>query len=238
MTSWDIIIDPPASGKENMLKDLRLFEDFEAGKIPPTLRIYSWKAPCVTVGYSQGEDCVFSATDKPLPYIKKGTWEVVKRPTGGGIVFHNTAEVTYSLVMDKNDPILPKGLIPAYSKISEAVVCALSKIGIDAEIRDSKFDSRNSRRHRTSDIGHRTQNVCFSWPQKYEIVYDNKKIVGSAQKRCKKALLQQGSIFVRNELGGELANQAISVEEILGRQIGFKELSDALVQGFKEVLGI
>ena len=33
--------------------DLKLFHDFERGRIPSTLRIYSWQPRCVSHGYAQ-----------------------------------------------------------------------------------------------------------------------------------------------------------------------------------------
>lgn len=221
METWQLIVTPKLSGSENMQRDLRMFGDFEKGLIPSTLRIYSWKPKSISLGYSQDAGGLVDG----LMAKEKG-WDIVKRPTGGGIVFHNEAEVTYSLVTAIDNPILPKGLIPSYKKISEAVVCALESVGVRAGI------------VRTQNTEHGAQNtgLCFSYPAEYEIVVDEKKIVGSAQKRGKRALLQQGSIFVRNTAnGGEQG--AVSVEDILGRKVGFDELGKALIMGFEKELG-
>ena len=222
MTSWQLIITPKLSGEQNMQYDLKMFDDFEKDNISSTLRIHSWKPKCISYGYSQKMD---SLLDCKL--ARKQGWDIVKRPTGGGIVFHNEAEVTYSLVTAIDNPKLPKGLVPSYAKISEAVVYALKSVGVKARIA------------RIQNTEHRTQNtgLCFSYPAEYEIVVDGKKIVGSAQKRGKRALLQQGSIFVRNTAnGGEQGG--VSVKEILGRKVAFDELSSALINGFKVELGI
>jgi len=224
--------------------DLSLFEQFEKGEIPSTLRIYSWKPKCITLGYAQkmerwiGEKAR-KGKESDEGSIGVGGWDVVKRPTGGGIVFHNEAEVTYSIVTSLDNPILPKGLIPAYKKLSEAVVYALGEIGIKAEIGEEKLDSRQSK------IENRNH-LCFSFPAEYEIVVDGKKIVGSAQKRGKKALLQQGSIFVSptpKEAFSVLKSvqnnlNAISVEEVLGRKVPFDEMAKALTKGFQKSLGL
>lgn len=197
-----------------MQADLKLFNEFEQGSIPSTLRIYSWKPKCISFGHSQ-------------EIIKMDGWDIVKRPTGGGTVFHNEAEVTYSLVTDPNNPTLPKGMIPSYKKISEAVVNALNSIKVPAEIRPSYINLKNP-----------NSSLCFAYPAEYEVVVDGKKIVGSAQKRGKKTLLQQGSIFVkRTEIEG-FSENAISIEDILGRKIGFNELKAALTAGFSKILGI
>jgi len=235
MTS-QLIKSPNLSGSANMQTDLKLFYDFENGLIPSTLRIYSWKPKCISLGYSQEiNELIDEAKAKDLG------WDVVKRPTGGGIVFHNEAEVTYSLVTAIDNPRLPKGLASSYKRISEAVIVGLNKIGIMAQIRNPKSEIRNK-----SEIQNTKSQLCFSYPTEYEIVVGGKKIVGSAQKRGRKALLQQGTIFVRQtpqEAFSVLKRphqklDAVSVEEVVGREIGFEELSEALVKGFEEVFDI
>ncbi|MFC1568520.1 biotin/lipoate A/B protein ligase family protein [Candidatus Margulisiibacteriota bacterium] len=231
MDAWQLILTREVPGLVNMQTDLRLFNELEAGQIPSTLRLYSWRPNCISLGYSQK---IVEEID--VRKAAKLGWDVVQRPTGGGIVFHNEAEVTYSLVTDIDNPKLPKGLVPAYKKISEAIVCALKTVGVTAKIA------------RTQNTEHGTRNtgLCFEYPAEYEIVSNNQKIVGSAQKRGKKALLQQGSIFVRDtkkELFSVLRNpyneqMAVSVEDVLGREVGFAELSKALISGFEEGLGV
>lgn len=228
MDVWQLIKSPKLSGSANMQYDLKLFSDFEQGIIPSTLRIYSWKPKCISLGYSQDKERLID-TEMAM----KMGWDVVKRPTGGGIVFHNEAEVTYSLVTEIDNPVFPKGLVPSYKKISEAIIVALGKLGVNSEIRHSSFEIRHSQ-------------LCFSYPAEYEIVVDGKKLVGSAQKRGKRVLLQQGSIFARKTdprafsvLKEEYDDvNAVSLEEILGREVGFNEMGNALEKGFEEKLGI
>ncbi len=223
-----MIVSPKLSGRDNMKLDIGRFNAFEAGNASSSLRIYSWRPKCISLGYSQ-------IIEREIDEVKACElgWDILKRPTGGGIVFHNEAEVTYSLVTSFDDPVLPKGLVPSYKKISEAVAFGLKKLGVMAEIGDRKSEAKGPV-------------LCFSYPAEYEIVADGKKIVGSAQKRGKIALLQQGSIFVRKTDESALSLlkkphenlNAVSVEEVLDREVPFVELSGALVKGFKEILSI
>jgi len=236
MDNWQLRLEPGRSGRENMDADLQLFHGLEAGRIPPTLRVYSWRPQCISLGHAQrAEEEIDTDRARALG------WDVVERPTGGGIVFHNAAEVTYSLVMDKDDPVLPKGLVSSYKKISEAIVKALQSLGVDAKILNTKHEILNKSQARNS----KSQNqLCFSYPAEYEVVVGGRKIVGAAQKRGRKALLQQGSIFVRRtppDVFSVLKREyddlnAISIEEVLGRELGFDEITAALVKGFKECL--
>jgi len=233
LKNWQFVEFPPLPGIINMQVDVMSFQGFELGDIPPTIRVFAWQKPCISLGYSQ-------KIEEEIDQQKAAQlgWDVVQRPTGGGIVFHNTAEVTYSLVMDKDDPLLPKGLVPAYKKISEAIVWALGEVGIKAELQTSNLKLQNK-----SQIKNDKSQLCFSYPAEYEVVYRGKKIVGSAQKRGKRALLQQGSIFVRPNPPEVYAilkkeydcEKAISVEEVLGRPVDFQELSRAIRSGFEKV---
>lgn len=244
MTPWQLILSSALSGQANMDLDLKLFNDFEKGSISSALRIYSWKPNCVSLGYSQK---VKKEVD--LDRAKTLGWDVVKRPTGGGIVFHNEAEVTYSLVTSIDNPVLPKGLVPSYKKISDAVVYGLNQLGLHAQIRNPiprlRSGQESEIRNKSKILNPKSQ-LCFSYPAEYEIVVDGRKIVGSAQKRGRKALLQQGSIFVRRTphdafslLKRQYENvDAVSLEEILGRTPPHEELSIALINGFQETFGI
>lgn len=236
MECWQLVKTPPLPGQVNMEVDLVTFKGFEDGEVSSTLRIYSWNPKCISLGYSQKIE-----QEIDLEKARALGWDVVTRPTGGGIVFHNEAELTYSLVTAIDNPILPEGMIPSYKKISGAVVCGLRMLGIPAEIQSSKIKLQNN-----TKVQNPKPQLCFSYPAEYEIVVAGKKIVGSAQKRGKRALLQQGSIFVKNidqKVFSVLqkANKeynAVCLEDILGEVVGFKRLSNALVAGFKESLAI
>lgn len=237
MTQWKLIIDR-LDGQSNMQKDIKLFNDVENSTDTSILRIYSWSKPCISLGYSQKID-----EEIDISKAKEMGWDVVVRPTGGGIVFHNESEVTYTLITSIDNPILPKGLVPSYKKISEAIVVALRNIGIRSEILNTKYETLNKSKTQNSNF---KTNLCFSYPTEYEIVVDGKKIVGSAQKRGKKALLQQGSIFMSptdEQVFSVLKkpyeeHNAVSVEEILGRKVGLDEMAEALKRGFNEIFGI
>lgn len=213
-----------------MKRDLSNFYDCEKNCRRSVLSVYSWSKPCISLGYSQKIE-----EEVDLIKAKELGWDVVARPTGGGIVFHNTHEVTYSLAARIDCPAFPSGLIPSYMKISEAIVAALRTVGITAQISKKKAVSRK-----------RTANLCFSYPAEYEIVVEGKKIVGSAQKRGRIAMLQQGSVFmspIERAVFTVLkkpfqAHNAVSVEEVLGKKIAFDEMADALIEGFNNVLGI
>ncbi|MCX5726819.1 MAG: lipoate--protein ligase family protein [Candidatus Saganbacteria bacterium] len=203
--------------------DRDLFKKFEKNLIPPTLRIYRWKAPCISVGYFQRiEGTIDHEKGRELGI------DIVKRPTGGGILLHNEVEVTYSIVASLNGD-----MIDAYKRISQAVISGLKKLGINAELSANKNSGFTE--------------LCYSFPASYEITFQGKKLVGAAQRKGRRGFLQQGSIFVENDmekLFSVLKNKnnepvkVTSIKEILGKVPDFKKMKDCLISGFKEAIRI
>ena len=189
-----IILSPKTPGSINMATDWKLFQDFEKGLSPPTLRIYSWQPKCVSLGYSQDPGKI-----SELEEWQEEGWDIVKRPTGGGIVFHDLNEVSYTVVMPRT-----KEWREAYRLISKAVVTGFKSLGIEVVTRNSEFGIRNSE-------------LCFETLNGYEITYKGEKLVGQAQRLGKKGLLQQGTIKT------EILDREISFEDLSGALVrGFK----------------
>ncbi len=90
----------------------------------------------------------------------------------------------------------------------------------------------------------KSNNPCFSFPTQNEIEVNNKKIVGSAQKRDKYALLQHGSIPFSMDYN-LYANGANSRALIISRSmttikeisdISKQELSMSIINEFRELI--
>lgn len=172
---WQIISDGKKAGSYNMEEDLHIYKEAKT----PRVRIYGWDKPCISLGYSQNID-----EEIDLELAGKNGIEIIKRPTGGGIAFHTTDDIAYSVVAPIE--MLPKGLGPSYLFISEIIVSALKKTGIDCGIEHIKREN----------LGKNRASLCFSTVMPHEITYNGKKLVGSAQKRGRHYLLQQGAISV------------------------------------------
>lgn len=207
-----------------MSEDLALYNAAEAGLLTnPTVRIYGWKNDCISLGYSQTPD-----KELYIDNCKKHGIEIVKRPTGGGLVLHNPYEITYSVISMKLW-MSDQGLIQSFSYISEAVIECLKCLGIDAEMSNTR--QKGFARY------------CNMFPATHEIVFEGKKLVGSAQKRGRRALLQQGSVTVKKSgIGPErlirgysrdFEVKSTSIHEIKGSTPAYKELQGALSDGFR-----
>jgi lipoate-protein ligase A len=234
---WRLILSEPLSGPENMAVDGAILEGIERGSSPPTLRLYRWDPPCLSLGYSQP----FQDVD-PVRLRERG-WDIVRRPTGGRGILH-TDELTYSVIGPRKDPRLEGGLMDSYQRLSRALFQALRYLGLPVEI------------HAGKDPEAYHQPVCFENPSDFEITAHGKKIIGSAQARKKMGILQHGSL----PLGGDLTRitevltysskeerqraartlnqKAATVESILGSEITWDQACQAFISGFQETLNL
>lgn len=166
------------AGAYNMQLDVELVHKLQEKAIQPVFRLYGWQPWCVSVGYHQNHDHISSSECS-----KKGI-ELVRRPTGGRAVLHAN-EVTYSIITycDNQQEY--------YKNIHTLLLGALQKYSSDITFEKNHHDFRGFRR-----INPEMSKMCFTSSARYELKYQGKKIVGSAQRMYKNILLQHGSILL------------------------------------------
>jgi lipoate-protein ligase A len=172
---WRLLVDPrPATGWWNMAVDEVLLAGAAAGG-PPTLRLYRWRGPWLSLGYGQ-----VPSPDR-LRACRAAGVGVVRRATGGRAVLHG-ADLTYAVAAPAH--LLPDGLEPTYRALSEVLRRALRALGVEAE---------RAAAARPPDAFD-----CFAAPAAEELCVGGRKLVGSAQRRVGGptggAVLQHGSI--------------------------------------------
>lgn len=174
-----LLIDPPLEGAENMGRDEALLEGVGRYDTPPTLRLYRWNQPTISLGYFQPYD-EFRRLPPPA-----GRLPVVRRPTGGGAILHDL-ELTYSLTLPAGDPLLALSPGALYRKMHEVIAEALRVLGIEPRRRgDCRGDSV-----RTGPF------FCFARQHCDDLVLGERKLAGSAQRRTHAGVLQHGSVVV------------------------------------------
>jgi len=120
MSTMRLIVNKAQDAITNMAIDEAIMKH---GK--PTLRLYEWSPPAVSIGYFQSltaEVDVEKCTENGI--------DVVRRITGGGAVFHEH-ELTYSFIMPENR--VPANIVESYKTICGAVVNGLKLCGLDAQ---------------------------------------------------------------------------------------------------------
>ena len=200
----------------------------------PTLRLYTWFPSAVSIGYFQS---ISSAVN--ISKCREAGIDVVRRPTGGRAVLHDQ-EITYSICGSSQEcPKLGNSVGETYRQVSLAFLEALKVLGIKAEWTRS-----------IPKLGKgETYKPCFVSSSRFEIVVENKKLIGSAQRRFGQVFLQHGSIPLKenrkslafflpesrdaDRIDSLLKDHSVSIEELLGRRIDIHGIVKAIKLGFE-----
>jgi lipoate-protein ligase A len=174
-SSLHVYLDNSAhSAAMNMAIDEALLEQ----AVVPSIRFYRWQSPALSFGY-------FGKFSDIASYAGKRA--LVRRWTGGGIVFHGD-DLTYSIVIPASAAAFGESSISIYEKIHCALADVLNGIGEGAELVGSaRCADRTPQRSVPT-------NSCFANPVRADVMIDGRKIAGAAQRRTRKGLLHQGSI--------------------------------------------
>jgi lipoate-protein ligase A len=175
--TWRLIESGMCPAPYNMALDESIATFVRKGAASPTLRLYGWDRPSLSIGSFQ------NTSDINIAYCRAKGIPIVRRPTGGRAILHDK-ELTYSFSVRTVSGPFSKGLLDSYRRISAAFSLAFGKIGIPVDTK--------KQREKGSVLG--GSPLCFQSSSFGEILIDNKKAVGSAQKRWDDGLLQQGSI--------------------------------------------
>jgi lipoate-protein ligase A len=223
-----------------MAVDEAILEATVEGNVPPTLRLYAWQPPCLSLGYAQ------PVADVDKERLAGLGWELVRRPTGGRAILH-TDELTYAVIGPQREPRLQGSILESYQRISQALLAALRLLGLPAQAHALQSENPN---------GDAKGPVCFEVPSNYEIIVYGKKLVGSAQARKREGVLQHGTLPLwgdltritqalcfkdENERGGavgRLKARATTVEEILRYRVPWDEAAQAFVSAFEQELAL
>jgi len=232
--TWRLVVDGDLPGARNMAWDVAMLEAVSIGESPPTLRLYGWDPPCLTLGRHQGLD----AAD--LDFCSREGIDVVRRPTGGRALLHHL-ELTYSVVAPLGTGPLPRALQEAYRLICEALVRAMGSLGVEAELTGGEVNLELP--------NPRTNIPCFEAPAGGEVVVRGRKLVGSAMRAHAGTILQHGAIVLdwdgRLQAGSMglvddngLRPHITTLRHELGRAPVRAEVHEAVVTAISEVLGV
>lgn len=184
----------------------------------PILRLYVFSRPTVTVGYFQK---ISEVVD--LDYASREGIDVVRRPTGGGAVYHDPhGEITYSVVIP--EAAAPEDIVESFKFLSSGVVEAARLLSVPAE-----FVPLN------------------------DVVVGGKKFSGQAQLRRFRTILQHGTFMYATDLDrlaevlrvhgvklsarGPVRARVTTISEYLGRRVSKEEAIEVLIEGFRRGLG-
>jgi lipoate-protein ligase A len=125
---WRWIADGLQTAEENMAVDAALLAACEQGRIPPTVRLYGWSEPAITIGYSQKAEA-----ELDVERCRELGIAVVRRPTGGRALLHFN-ELTYAVVAPVTRAPFNRGLKATFEAISEALLSGLKGLGVQGNL--------------------------------------------------------------------------------------------------------
>ena len=236
---WELILSGASPGKKNMEFDMNLVRSCndEQG----FFRLYYWKPYAISLGANQNEDEI----NRSL--AAEDNIDVVKRPTGGRAILH-AEELTYSVVLPLSYGLKPREI---YEKISAALIKGLTNY--DKRLAEASL--ANEQPDFGSLLKQQSGMLCFASTAKNEVKFRGKKIIGSAQRKIERKILQHGSILIGdfhtnlpkylnlNENGKallhkELREKTTELETILNKKVDRKTFEHAVIKGFEDEWGI
>ncbi len=203
----------------NMALDEAMLVLRAVGAIPDTLRLYVFKPSAVTIGYFQS-----LSSSVNLDYVKSLGIDVVRRPTGGGAVYHDSeGEITYSIIISADK--VPKDFIESFRYLAEGVIRAAKYLGAPAEfvplndgvIAGKKFSGQAQLRR----LGVVLQHGTFMYAT-------NLDVLSNALLSPKIKLVSKGVKSIRDRV--------TTISEYLGRRVSRDEAVKALIKGFSDAL--
>ena len=237
--TWRLIESGALPGALNMAVDEAIAEAVAAGDSPPTLRLYGWQPPCLSLGQAQPWDVVDFERCAALG------WDVVRRSTGERAVL-DIDGATYMRGGPENEARVRGGVLESYRRLSTGLLAALRALGVGPERAQSYYEDKGE-----------SGPACFDGPSDYEITLGQRKLIGSAQMRKRGIVLQHGALplfgditRVAEGLAFDLPGQRLALknrlrwrattlaEGLRGRQLSLAEAAACLRQGFAQALAL
>jgi len=176
------------------------------------VRWYRWSGPTVSLGHFQtGLPVEVAGRFAGLP--------VVRRLSGGGAILHHH-ELTYALSLPATHPWAgePRQL---YDRVHGEIVQVLNRHGLPVTPRGDSQPDRGG------------EFLCFSRGDSFDLVWQGHKVLGSAQRRRKGAVLQHGSLLLRRS---PHAPEFPGLAELASQPLNESRLAEDLTHSLLELL--
>jgi lipoate-protein ligase A len=168
-SGWYLLQQGKLPAAYNMALDETLLES--APELErPVLRFYGWLENAASFGYS-------------LKFADVERWTLlrplVRRPTGGGLVPHDS-DWTYSLAFPPRHPWYLLKAVESYRRVHEWIRDAFARINVPTTLASASSNRRPGQ--------------CFVGAEEFDVLWHGRKIAGAAQRRTRTGLLIQGSL--------------------------------------------
>ncbi len=235
MAEYRLIIDPPLPGDWNMAVDEALLADVAESGVG-TVRFYQWDEPTLSLGY-------FQAYADRESHAASRACACVRRQSGGGAILHDR-ELTYSLVLPANHPLV-RETERLYFEVHDAFISLLEPLVA------GDTAPRLTRNAQESTLAANEEPfLCFERRARGDVVavptavgrdvlpkpsQPDWKILGSAQRRHRGAVLQHGSLLLEMS---PAAPELPGIAELAGVRLDPQALAEAAYAKIAQILGV
>jgi lipoyl(octanoyl) transferase len=199
-----------ADGAHNMAADEVMLQSAEAGIA--SLRFYTWSEPTLSLGYFEPE--ALRNGDPKLAGVP-----FVRRASGGATILHQH-ELTYALALPAGSPWQSRA--SWVCRFHDAIAGALEKLGVHARLAGCGQEQK---------LG---ELLCFQHQTAGDLLIGPHKVVGSAQRRRRGALMQHGSILLRQS---PHTPDVPGINDLAGIDLSIDQLPAAIVAELQERTG-
>ena len=206
-----------------MAADEVLLESAVAGTA--SLRFYGWTQPTLSLGYFQPHR--IRGSDERLAKLP-----FIRRPTGGGILVHQH-ELTYALGLPAS--LVRQGHQSWLGRMHTIIAGALASLGVStATVAEEKQAGSLCFQHfARGDLV--LDSVALSWEVAGKLeICRHAKVVGSAQRKQRGALLQHGAILLATS---PHAPELPGIRELTGRSLAPGEIIPVVEREFAAYTG-
>ena len=142
-----------------------------------TLRIYRWEPATVSLGY-------FQNWNSRKGHEASLECPLVRRASGGGAIVHDQ-EMTYSIALPASNEWSSRNR-DLFDAVHQSLIECLRSLGVPG----CSVYARQEKESRQAPF------LCFLRRAVGDVILQENKIIGSAQRRLSSALLQHGSVLV------------------------------------------
>ncbi|MCK4348392.1 MAG: lipoate--protein ligase family protein, partial [Thermoplasmatales archaeon] len=130
MQKWRLVDTGKLTAAENMALDETLLENKKNGNSPNTVRFLQFHPPAVLLGYHQSLE-----QEIRIEFCKQVGIDINRRVTGGGAIFFDETQLGWEIICEKQ--FFEMGIVNVnfFSRLSQPLIYALEKLGIDASFR-------------------------------------------------------------------------------------------------------
>jgi len=206
-------------GRENVALDQALIEARNAERAPETIRFLRFR-PCALVGLHQ-----MLSHEVRLDYCRAHGIEVGRRITGGGGLYLDEGQVGWELVLARRG--MGGDLAAISARICGAAAAGLRRLGAPAEFRprnDIEVDGR-----KVSGTGGLIDGETLFFQGTLLIDFDPARMI--------EVLKIPADKLARRDLD-DARRRVTTLREVLGRVPPLREVEEALLEGFREHLGL